>query len=915
MGSRHITIPLLTLLFFVQALTMTAPAGERFTIRPHFDPSRTERLPLNGHRQLKRPRVALVLSGGGARGVAQIGVLRVLERYHIPVDFIAATSMGAIVGGLYASGYTVPEIEALALETPWDDILSLSDETKRTELFVDQKIAGDRSFLAVRFQGFEPVIPSAISSGQRLTDFLSTHTLQALYHPVPDFDHLKIPFRAVATDLVSGTRVIIRDGSLAEALRASATFPLLFQPIEKNGMQLVDGGLLSNIPVDVARNKGYDLVIVVNSTSSLRPPGEIFRAPWQTADQIISIMMNQENASQLPAADVVITPEVGKHLSSDFHGLDTLIGAGEAAAEKEMPGILSRNAKKLARMQEEGDTTQTMFTRTSVTFAGSPPPETLRGAIEKGAQSGVVTLRELQADVEDLYASGRYSDVAAGVETDSAGTRVTFTLSGNPMVNAVKIEGNLLLPLARFGPVLSRMEGHPLDADSVSGKIEGILRLYRSAGYSLARIDTAWFEQPAGVLHVRLNEGVIHAIDVKGGIRTRDAFILSEFPLHAGEVFQIDRARRGITNIASTTLFDFVYLEVSYDAGQPVITIRLQERPSQLVRIGTRADNERYLQGLLDIRDENFQGSGMDLGMTVAGGQRNLDVVMEYKARRLFNSYLTFGVGGFIKTLDSYLYADGPQSDPYHWTRDVAAEYRDIRYGADVAFGTQLERLGNATLEFILEDVKIKSLDRAAALADQYRLALIRLGTIVDTKDRSPFPLSGVGLDISYEFAVDGLGSTISYNSLNVMYETYTTWAHRHTLHPRFTMGFADKTMPFAQEFRLGGLDSFFGTREDDRRGRELLLMNLEYRYFLPFKVLFETYLRVRYDLGTISEIPEEIKFSTLRHGLGLELAFDTPIGQAAVGAGKSFYFNRDLPNNPVQQGPLLWYFVIGYQF
>jgi NTE family protein len=346
-----------------------------------------------------------------------------------------------------------------------------------------------------------------------------------------------------------------------------------------------------------------------------------------------------------------------------------------------------------------------------------------------------------------------------------------------------------------------------------------------------------------------------------------------------------------------------------------VITIRLQERPSQLVRIGTRADNERYLQGLLDIRDENFQGSGMDLGMTVAGGQRNLDVVMEYKARRLFNSYLTFGVGGFIKTLDSYLYADGPQSDPYHWTRDVAAEYRDIRYGADVAFGTQLERLGNATLEFILEDVKIKSLDRAAALADQYRLALIRLGTIVDTKDRSPFPLSGVGLDISYEFAVDGLGSTISYNSLNVMYETYTTWAHRHTLHPRFTMGFADKTMPFAQEFRLGGLDSFFGTREDDRRGRELLLMNLEYRYFLPFKVLFETYLRVRYDLGTISEIPEEIKFSTLRHGLGLELAFDTPIGQAAVGAGKSFYFNRDLPNNPVQQGPLLWYFVIGYQF
>ena len=396
----------------------------------------------------------------------------------------------------------------------------------------------------------------------------------------------------------------------------------------------MDGGLLSNIPVDVARSKGYDLVIVVNSTSSLRPPGEIFRAPWQTADQIISIMMNQENASQLPAADVVITPDVGKHLSSDFHGLDTLIGAGEAAAEKGMPDLLSQYAKKLAQMRADGDSAQTIFTRTSVVFAGAPPPGSLRAAIEKGAQSGVVTRRELQADVEDLYASGRYSDVVAEVETDSGRTLVTFTLRGNPLVNGVKVEGNLLLPPARFAPILSTLVGSPLDADSVSGRFEEILRLYRSAGYSLARIDTAWFEQPAGVLHAHINEGVVHAIDVRGGVRTRDAFVLSEFPLHAGDVFQIDRARRGITNIASTTLFDFVYLEVSYDAGQPVITIRLQERPSQLVRIGTRADNERYLQGLLDIRDENFQGSGMDLGMTIAGGQRNLDLVLEYKARR-----------------------------------------------------------------------------------------------------------------------------------------------------------------------------------------------------------------------------------------------------------------------------------------
>jgi NTE family protein len=407
---------------------------------------------------------------------------------------------------------------------------------------------------------------------------------------------------------------------------------------------------------------------------------------------------------------------------------------------------------------------------------------------------------------------------------------------------------------------------------------------------------------------------VIGHLDVQGGVRTRDAFVLNEFPLHVGDVFQIDKAQKGISNIASTTLFQYVYLEVAYVQGQPAITIRLRERPSQLVRLGLRADNERSLQGLIDIRDENFQGSGMDLGITVAGGQRNLDATLEYKARRLFNSYMTLGVAGFVRTLDSYLYADAPETEQNHWARDQVGEYRDIRYGFDVVFGTPLERLGTATIEFNMQNARIRSIAQAQFLEAEYRLALVRLGTIVDSKDRFPFPLSGVGLNLSYEFAFNGLGSSISYNSLSVMYETYSTWGTRHTFHPRFTFGFADKTMPYAQEFRLGGRTSFFGVREDDRRGRELLLLNVEYRYFLPVRILFDSYLRARYDLGTISEVPEEIKLSTFRHGLGLELALDTPVGQAALGVGKSFFFNGDLPNRPIQLGPVLWYFVIGYE-
>jgi NTE family protein len=164
--------------------------------------------------EVQRPRVALVLSGGGSRGIAQIGVLKVLEKHHIPIDFIAATSLGAVVGGLYAAGYTPAELESLAVTTDWDVVLSLTEDTRRRDLFLDQKRESDRTFFSLRFEGFEPVLPSALSSGQRLTNFLSSLALQSVYHPDPSFDDLRIPFRAVSTDLISGRRIAMKDGSL-----------------------------------------------------------------------------------------------------------------------------------------------------------------------------------------------------------------------------------------------------------------------------------------------------------------------------------------------------------------------------------------------------------------------------------------------------------------------------------------------------------------------------------------------------------------------------------------------------------------------------------------------------------------------------------------------------------------------------
>jgi NTE family protein len=890
-----------------------AGAAERLVVTPSVDTAHVHRYAGISRRMIKRPKVGLVFSGGGARGIAQIGVLKSFEKHGIPIDFIAATSIGAVVGGLYAAGWTVAEIESVATTLNWEDITSLSEDIKRTDLFVDQRLSGERSFLTVRFEGLEPVIPSAISRGQRLTNALYSLTLQSLYHPSPSFDDLRIPFRAVATDLVTGRRVVLDRGSLAEALRASATVPLLFTPVERDSLRLVDGGLVDNIPVDVAEEAGCDLVIVVNSTSGLRGLDQM-KAPWEIADQIMGIMMQRVKEQQLRMADLVITPNLGGYLSTDFSHLDTLIRRGEQAADEMAGDILRLFEQQKNRFADiTGHPAGRTFRNTVVAFSGAAFPDSLRAHIAREAESRPVTLQDVQEHVNLLYEYGDYAEVVGEVVTDTAATFITYRCAELPRIRSLELRGISVLPLSELEAELQLLLGLPANPRRMEEALENALRLYRRQGFSLARIDSAWVDEASGKLHVTFNEGRIRSLNVQGGIRTRDSYVLSEFPLEPGMVFQIDRAKQGLTNLNSSGLFEYVYLEVTH-RQQAMLTIRLRERPSQLVRLGMRADSERKLQGSIDVRDENFRGSATELGLLLLGGERNMEMVLDYRARKLFSTSMTFSTSIYLKSWDSFRYVDAPPPAENRWERLQAGEYRELRYGASLSLGSQLERLGNASIDFIFERARVKNLSQAEDLTEDNRITMVRLSTVLDTKDRYHFSTTGVGLRLSYEFALERLGGTVGYNAVRVNYETFSSLSHRLTFHPRLQVGFADKTMPLTQQFRLGGRETFFGLREDDRRGRQVLLINGELRYLLPVRVLFDTYLSVRYDLGTISAVPEELKFKNFIHGIGGEIAFDTPIGPAMFGAGKSFFLSKNLPDNPVQQGPLLFYFSLGYQ-
>ena len=173
----------------------TLDAQNKIVVHPRFAEYDESRRDIVQERKLKRPRVGLVLSGGGMRGVAHVGVLKALEESHIPIDLIVGTSIGGLVGGLYASGYSTDQLQMLVDTTNWAEVLAFTDEADRTTLFVGQKQTADRNLLTIRFDGLTPVIPSSLSSGQRLTNFINQLALQGIYHPKQSFDDLKIPFR------------------------------------------------------------------------------------------------------------------------------------------------------------------------------------------------------------------------------------------------------------------------------------------------------------------------------------------------------------------------------------------------------------------------------------------------------------------------------------------------------------------------------------------------------------------------------------------------------------------------------------------------------------------------------------------------------------------------------------------------
>jgi NTE family protein len=286
-----------------------------------------------------RPRIGLVLSGGGARGAAHIGVLKVIEELGVPIDAIAGTSMGAVIGGLYASGMSVAEIESVMNSVNWQ--AAFSDQPPRSSLTFRRK-AEDRSFLVrlpLGLRSGDFLLPRGLIQGQKLTQLLRSLTLPVA--GLSDFDRLPTAFRAVATDLESGNQAVLASGDLVTAMRASVSAPGVFTPVEVDGRLLVDGGLVDNLPVQAARDMGVDRLIVVDVGFPLQSRPKL-SSVGSISNQMLAILIRRGSVEQrrsLTNEDVLIEPPLGDASSFDFSMITRAIGAGEQAARAMTPAL------------------------------------------------------------------------------------------------------------------------------------------------------------------------------------------------------------------------------------------------------------------------------------------------------------------------------------------------------------------------------------------------------------------------------------------------------------------------------------------------------------------------------------------------------------------------------------------------
>lgn len=376
--------------------------------------------------------IGLALSGGGARGFAHIGVLRVLEEEGVPIHVIAGTSIGSIIGGLYAIGYTPDDLERVGAAQDWEELFAVSAPRQRRP--VQLRTLENDFLLTLAIRDGQPALPSSLVSGQRVSTLLTRLTLP--FHATRDFVDLPIAFAAVATDLETGEALRLTKGHLSEAIRASVSIPSALAPVRISGRTLIDGAVARNLPAEDARALGADVVICIDTGRELQP-AESLHSMTDVLNQALGFQIEEHVKPQKEYCDLYLKPWLNNATVIDFGKIDDLISLGYASADsardrfRALAGgvgtLQQRDTTAVERIRDE----KYVVSRVRVQGIGPRDERRVVSAVSLHLPAEI-SPSQLEAAVDRIYASGPYRQVMYRMLPDSAGTAYTLLLDIDP---------------------------------------------------------------------------------------------------------------------------------------------------------------------------------------------------------------------------------------------------------------------------------------------------------------------------------------------------------------------------------------------------------------------------------------------------------------------------------------------------
>jgi len=824
-----------------------------------------------------RPRIGIALAGGGAKAAASIGVLKVLYAEGIPVDALAGTSMGAIVGGFLAAGYQPDEIEQIFLENDLNDLFS--DTPSRSFLTQEQKEAGSRHLLQFSLIGASFLPTSGLTAGQKLTNLLRSKTLASSFQAGLDFDRLSIPFRAVATDIETGATVVIGRGILSDAMRASSAIPVVFQPVELEGRLLVDGGMSNNLPVDVVRAMGVDLVIAVDPSSRLEAR-ERLSSLVDIMSQSISIPVRRDTEHQAELADVVITPETGAYPFTDFENIAAIIQAGEKAARAALPRIRAVLARWSARQPER------RYAITDLSLTGIPEAKQaqVRAEFSAALRPAGATEIELRGRLAAIYRLGVFKNLSLELVPRGTTYSAVITAAGNPVVGAIRISGARLVPESEIIDELDGQLGQPLNVTNVNNALRRVVERYWKQGYLLVNARNAGMEHDGTTLSVILSEGRVDGIRLAGQRSTQPSLIWRETRLEEGAPLNFMTLEDDIQRLYALNYFESLNIDIA-DSGNDgvILTFKIKEKPRGTLLLGLRYDLEDSFTGLADLSVDNLYGRGIKLFLNTRFGNYT-DLVLGYRSPVLINTYFVHSLQAFYYNRTYVLYTDQRRT----------GELDVKRAGIDFSFGYQWFRFGDTYFRYRYESDRAVNVFGADGLGSSSHVGSIAFLSTVDTRDRSTFSHTGLLFKGSYETAAPSYGGSRDFRKTALAGEGCLPLAERHTVIINASAGFGSGDLAYQEQFGIGGADSLLGFPLPGYYRREFVGANelgasFAYRWMMAeyqLKAVKALYLVLTGGAANVWDNRDDLSPRDLRMGAGIGLHADTLIGPVKLDLG-----------------------------